>query len=135
MRPMVFNGTLLGGRGVGINLAEAAYADTETYPDAAESGFQLSSDGTAAADVSSVPNWLVGSTNGAAYECRATIVSGTPTSGTTGSWLNLGTNRSWSVSRSSLGTKSFVFDLEVGPAGANSALKTARITLSATVAA
>ena len=39
-------------------------------------------------------NWLlVGSA--ASFEARATVTSGSLTSGTTGSWLNLGTTRTW----------------------------------------
>lgn len=40
--------------------------------------------------------WMISPPN-SAYEARATLVSGTLSSGTTGSWLALSTTRSWSV--------------------------------------
>lgn len=40
--------------------------------------------------------WMITPPN-SAYEARATLVSGTLSSGTTGSWLALSTSRAWSV--------------------------------------
>jgi hypothetical protein len=41
--------------------------------------------------------WLDPGATANEYECRATVFSGSLTSGTTGSWLNLGTTREWSL--------------------------------------
>lgn len=67
--------------------------------------------------------WLI---NGAAanYDIKVTLNSGTLTSGTTGSWLNLGTSRSWQTS----GTA--VLGVEIGYAGASSALVSCIVTLA-----
>jgi hypothetical protein len=46
---------------------------------------------------------------GSSFEVRCTVNSGSLSSGTTGSWLNLGSNRSWNSSVAALG----------GTAGAN----------------
>lgn len=42
-----------------------------------------------------VGDWITPKDSFANYEVRATLNSGGLTSGTTGSWLNLGTTRSW----------------------------------------
>lgn len=50
-----------------------------------------------------------------AYECRMTTVSGSLTSGTVGSWLNLGTSQSWSRNESRDGyyTSTYTGTLEI----------------------
>lgn len=132
MRPMM--AVLLGGRnGASINLADEGVVDEQAYPDAATAFYELQSDGDTLTSLGAGSDWLVGSTTGSNYECRATLVSGTLTSGTTGSWLALSSDRRWSVTRSSLGIKSCTFTLEIGLAGANTAIKTATITITAQV--
>lgn len=70
---------------------------------------------------------------GAAYECRATLISGTLTSGTTGSWLALSTTRTWGVnSGSPPGKKVCTFTLEIRRASDGVVLDTATITVDAT---
>lgn len=123
---------LLGGRsGVTVSISNTSVSDNELYPTAAEAAIEFTSTGT----ISTGGTWLIGSTTGSSYEARATIVSGSLSGGSdvTGSWLALSSNRTWLVSRSSFGTSTCVFDLEIGLAGASSALDTARITLSAAV--
>lgn len=77
-------------------------------PSSATATFTLNSSGVAQATTSgSGSNPPAGTTNyndewmrigpNSAYEARATLVSGTLSSGTVGSWLVLSTTRSWSV--------------------------------------
>jgi hypothetical protein len=72
---------------------------------------------------------LVGSASD--YEVRVTIVSGTLTSGTTGSWLSCGSDRNWSIT-SSVG-KTTVLTVEIRNAASLAVLDTATITLQVIV--
>lgn len=56
--------------------------------------------------------WLL-SGLASAYEIRADVSSGSLSSGTTGSWLNMGTDRSWTVSRTTLGTNSCTLQFQI----------------------
>jgi len=53
--------------------------------------------------VGSGGSWITPQTNMSAYSVRATVVSGTFTSGTFATWLNLGTSRLWTLSGGSGG--------------------------------
>lgn len=67
------------------------------------------------------------------YEILATVVSGTLSSGTAGSWLNLGTTRSWTRNRSLVGTTSCTVNFKIRLVGSGTNLCDVNITLSATV--
>jgi hypothetical protein len=135
MRAQMQGAVLRGGRSAIVpSISDALYEDTEESPTTAIAFFELQSDGETLSNMGAGANWLIGSTNGAAYECRATMLGGTTlTSGTTGSWIALSSTRRWTVQRASLGTKDAGFLLEIGLAGANSALDSATISLTATV--
>lgn len=110
-----------------IRLDAAYYASTTS---AAE--LQLRSDGTVYVTVDSATtyeyNWLTNGV-GSNYDVRATIVSGTFTSGTAGSWLNLGTTRSW-LRNALPGTIQIVTaDFEIRNATTLIVLATAQISL------
>lgn len=65
------------------------------------------------------------------YEVRATVVSGSLSSGTTGSWIALTSNRTWVVSGSiGGGESSCVLTVEIRK-GAGSTLASATVTLQA----
>ncbi len=66
------------------------------------------------------------------YEHRATIVSGSVSTGTTGSWLGGGTDREWTRVRATAGTSTVVLDIEIRATSTTTTLVTARITLQAT---
>ena len=72
---------------------------------------------------------LVGPASG--YEARFTILSGTLSTGTAGSWLNLGTTRTWTVSRSTIGSTICQGTVEIRDAATLAVLATATITLEA----
>lgn len=82
--------------------------------------------------------WLLAGGTASDYAVRATLVSGTLTSGTTGTWLQMTGGRSWNVTRTSnlAGVNSAVITIEmalwnggaIGPV-----LDSATINMSATV--
>lgn len=69
---------------------------------------------------------------GSAYECRATVNSGSVSSGTTGTWEDLGTSRSWSRAQASVGSSSVNLTVEIRNASTLAVLTSATIVLSAT---
>lgn len=64
------------------------------------------------------------------YEIKATLSSGTLTSGVTGTWLALTSDRSWSVSRSTTGTTSATLTIEIRDDGGPT-LDSGTVTISA----
>lgn len=65
------------------------------------------------------------------YEVQATLNSGTLTSGTTGSWLALSSNRSWTLTRAVVGAATQV-DLTIEiRRGSGAVLASANVTLDA----
>ena len=101
--------------------------------------FQLNTNGNAETSTnggsySTVYQWLLGGSS-SDFDCRATITTETGAgskSGTFGSWLNLGSTQTWSVSAGSGQAKFLVFTLEISPAGDNgNILDSASITIDA----
>lgn len=66
-----------------------------------------------------------------AYEARFTITSGALSTGTAGTWLNLGTSRAWTVTRNTVGTSTCQGTVEIRDAATLTVLATATITLEA----
>jgi hypothetical protein len=65
------------------------------------------------------------------YEVQATLVSGTLSTGTTGSWLALSSNRSWTLTRVVVGVADQVeLTIEIRK-GSGATLATATVTLDA----
>jgi hypothetical protein len=65
------------------------------------------------------------------YEVRATLVSGTLSTGTTGSWLALSSNRSWTLTRVVVGVADQVeLTIEIRK-GSGATLASATVTLDA----
>lgn len=153
---------IYGDAGVNRSIAEAWYQDGGTLrkiwppavvslsnrtidavvgsPGTATAQYQLLSTGEAIGSVSPsgsgagsyLPEWGQGLA-GAGYDARFTITSGTLSTGTAGTWLNLGTTRSWTRSRSALGISAVTGTMEIRDAGTLVVLATATITLTAEV--
>lgn len=108
----------------------------ELEPDTATAIYRLSSDGSAYSSSSGTLDlleiWLDSGT-ASGFEVRATVTSGTLSSGTTGSWQVLSTDRSWTVTRSAVGVKSATMTVEIRNATTLAVLDSASITLQATV--
>ena len=108
-----------------------------TRPSAASTaGYRLNSSGIAESlsnlTYATLETWLL---SGVAsdYEVRATLSSGTLSSGTTGTWQNLGTSRSWTVVDSAFDASvtEAVIVVEIRDATTLLVLDTATITLQA----
>lgn len=102
----------------------------------ASASFALESDGDIIASEGfgnvDVGDWISPKASApGSYEVRATIVSGSLSSGTTGSWLALTSTRTWVVSRSSPGYSSCVLTIEIRLSG--TVLDTTTVTLEAEV--
>lgn len=111
--------------------------DTTIGP-TAEAQYTLALSGAASSVTSgggSVPisgEWLT-SGSSSDFEVRATIVSGSVTSGTIGSWENLGTTRTWTRDRGAIGISTVVLTIEIRNATSMVVLDTAEITLTAEI--
>ena len=136
MRSQMFGMALRGSRGGGglgtLAVGNVVGDTTATSPSSATCRYTLESDGDSN-EGGLAGKWLIGSTSGSLYEAKVTVTSGSLSAGTTGSWLALSSNRTWSVIRSSLGTSTCTFTIEVGLAGTSTALDSATVTLTATV--
>lgn len=98
-----------------ITLSNQSLTDTRPTGTAV-SGYRLNTSGIAeelrGTSYSTLETWLTaGSASG--YEARVTILSGTLSSGTSGSWLALSSSREWSVSQASLGQNICEFTVEI----------------------
>lgn len=80
-----------------------------------------------------IGNW-VSPTSAApgSYECRADLVSGTLSSGTTGSWLALTSDRTWNLTRLSPGSSSAELTISIRLSGVT--LATCTVNLQSDVA-
>lgn len=105
----------------------------------AEAGYRLRSTGVAQSYtggggyVDITGEWVIPTDFASLYECRVTVTSGSLSSGTSGSWLALTSDRVWTRSRISSGTSECTFTVEIGYAGLNSALISYSVTLTADV--
>lgn len=77
--------------------------------------------------------WNSDSGVGSSYEVKMTVSSGAISSGTTGSWLALSSNRSWAVTDSTQdgNAESATLSLQIRQVGTTTVLDTATITLTA----
>jgi hypothetical protein len=97
--------------------------------------YHLNSDGNIYIRQSSVLTnigpWITNAAFVGLFECRATVLSGSLTSGTTGAWQSLSTTRSWTRGAAS-GTNQFCsFTLEVRNASTAAVVDSATIQLEA----
>lgn len=120
-------------------LIAANYSHMRITPDTARASFTLGSDGRVTTEGSAGPSsassyaWL-DSGNGALYDVRATLSSGTtPTGSAVGSWLQLSTSRSWVQTRTSTGERMCDLLIEIRPTGGGATVASATISLSAEV--
>ncbi len=68
---------------------------------------------------------------GGNYEVMATVVSGSVSSGTTGSWLALSSDRTWTRSRATSGSDTVVLTIEIRRTGTTTVLASCTRTLVA----
>lgn len=103
-------------------------------PADATASYALESDGDIATNLVDSGDWITPkAAAGADYECRATVVSGTFTSGTFGSWLALSSTRTWTLTQTTLGTSTASMLIEIRRASDGTVLDSATISFEATV--
>lgn len=118
-----------------LQLIASAYRDTQIGGSATAS-FTLASNGQAAGGPSLLSGsaayaWLTGAL-ASLFEVDVTPTSGTFSSGPTGT-SNLGTTRTWTVTRTSNGSKQCLADFVIRPAGGGATLVSGQIDLMATI--
>ncbi len=120
-------------------LMDATYSHVRADPLNANATFTLQSDGRASGTGTATPSeaasyiWL-DSGVGSLYDVNATLSSGsTPTGSAVGSWLSLGTTRSWTASQTVPGVETCVLSVAIRPAGGGATITTKSITLYAEV--
>jgi hypothetical protein len=99
----------------------------------ATASYQLTNSGTVKnQDGTTLESWLL-SGSASAYEVNATLVSGALTTGTTGSWLNLGTTQTWSIINSARdnSVKTASLTVQIRDVATQTVQASANITLSA----
>lgn len=127
------------GRGIRFALLGGTQIDLTINPTACNVSYQLTSTGleqvtTTSSGTATLGNWVTPtSAAGANYECQATITSGTLSSGTSGSWLVLSSTRTWTVTRSTVGSKACTFTIDIRNASTLAVVATASVTISANV--
>lgn len=137
-------GVVMAAAGIGaarITLLGGTIPHDVTDPADALAGYRLEPDGdislnqngTGGAYVDSA-DWIV--PKGAAggdYEARATLNSGSVSSGTTGSWLSLSGTLTWERDRTTIGTSSADLTIEIRRASDGAVLGSSNVILTATV--
>lgn len=98
--------------------------------------FSLQNDGdiainNATGDLTDTGDWLTPKNNMADYEARATVLSGSLSTGVTGAWLNLGTTRTWTLNSPASGVSNASFTIEIRRASDSEVLATATVNLEA----
>lgn len=117
------------------------YLDTALSPTDARVVFSINSNGTVLATGDTAGtlasyNWITPTTGSTTYYVRATLTSGTFTSGTTGTWLALSSNRSWTTgfTSNSPGSKTTTATFEIATdSGGTNVVVSASVTLEAIV--
>ena len=80
-----------------------------------------------------IENWVTPTSAASNYEALVTVISGSLTGGTTGSYVALSSTRSWYIQSTSTGTTTCVFTVQIRRVGTVTVLDTATITLNAEV--
>lgn len=118
-----------------VSLSDRTVTDNDATAPSAQ--YRLQTDGqvrtsTVSGGLAFPETWIEPtSAAGSAYEVRATVTSGTFTSGTAGSWLSLGSIRNWTCDQATDGTKTVTATFEIRNATSLAVLTTATITLTA----
>jgi hypothetical protein len=102
-------------------------------------GYQLTSGGkeqdgfgtASSISFNDLGDWVVPNGSANLYEVRATVNSGAVTTGTTGSWLSLGTTRTWTLTRSTVGISSVNLTIDIRLIGGTTILATGNVDFTA----
>lgn len=123
--------------GLGALITNTEVIDNRLWPMTATAQYLLNNSGQAQTvgedGPSNIPGEWLRAGAAADYEVRATLISGTVSSGTTGAWQSLATTRQWSRNRTTIGSSSCALTIEIRRAVDSVVVTTATITLSANV--
>jgi len=100
----------------------------------AQANYQIGSDGKVRdQSLGILESWLLGGGTASNYEVRATVTSGSLSTGTVGSWLNCGTTRTWTLRNSAMNNSvlTCVMTVEIRLASSGVVQDSATITLEA----
>ena len=128
---------VMGVGGVRVRVTGGSFTDTAATPFNPSIQYALSNAGVesyAGANLggATVGNWITPtSAAGAAYEVRATLVSGSSPGGLN-TWLSLGSAQSWTLSTASVGTVTCQLTIEIRSASSLAVVATGTVTLTAT---
>lgn len=120
-----------------LSLAELSSIDAVVLSGPAEASLTLENDGdivrvTTDAGTADVGDWITPkSAAGGAYEVYVTVNSGTLSSGTSGSWLSLGTSQTWTRACLDGGSESVSITVELRKAASGVVMATSTISLTA----
>jgi hypothetical protein len=106
------------GKVAAVSFTTGAVSDFQLSPGSAAAEVTFTSTGTytGTGNIQGFSgNWITPtSAAGSAYDIRMTVNSGsTPTGSATGIWLSLGTTRTWTISRSGIGTTASNVTIEI----------------------
>lgn len=101
----------------------------------AVAGYQIKTDGFDYEGVngafSAIAQWVTPTSAASNYEVFATVTSGSLTSGTTGSWVAVSSNPTWTRNRTSVGLVTAIMSMQIREIGTTTVLDTWTVQLDA----
>ena len=117
-----------------VSFTGANITDTVTSPSNASAELTFKSDGSYVKVIGAVETsfgaWVTPQSAASQFEIKATLDSGSVTSGTTGSWLSF--PQTWTVTRTTAGTTTAGLTIEIRRTSGGSALDSAAFNIEAT---
>lgn len=113
--------------------------DSEDVSSPCTAGYRLLSSGQAQETnatetyINIAGEWETGGSAGSLYEAYCTVNSGSLSSGTTDTWVSLGSNQTWEVTRSTTGVNTANITVQIRRADTQVVLDTATHDITATV--
>lgn len=117
-----------------VVLLDGNYDSFAFEPATASFSYTASNDGSLLASAQSGGqsyDWLTGSGSASDYDIRWTTKPGSddPDTGTTGTWLNLGTTRAWTIDRSASGGQLYEATVEIRNTSTGTVLASADLAI------
>lgn len=117
-----------------VNLLGLDPSDAQINPTPATAQYRLTSTGLEQATGSSDNTWLLAG-SASDYEVRLTVNSGSLSTGSVGVWESLGTTRTWTLTRGSVGTSTADTTVEIRLTAGGAIVATANVIFTAEVGA
>lgn len=119
-----------------ITISDQTVQDITGGGASANAEYRLGADGiaytrTGTGAYTSIGNWCTPSSLASGFEVYATPTTGTPSSGTTGSWLALSATQTWAASASIGSNKFCILTVDIRRTGSSTVLDSATISLEA----